>query len=130
MKDFREAFFLSFSNAGKAKTLLNGVKTEVTIVHDAPDYLHGEAGFIWATFSREQAEIVQAALQAQEIRCELRETQWNDSRLFVLQIEDSGRIDAAIDFVWRDSSGLRLQPDWHYPAGAPNESFLLWTGGR
>lgn len=103
-----------------------GTKTQVTIVHEATDYLHGEAGFIWATYNRDQAEIVHAALQAQQITCALREFSMNDRTLFVLQVEDADKIEDAIDFVWRDLSGLMLQPDWSYPAGAVNQSFVRW----
>ena len=103
-----------------------GTKTQVTIVHEAPDFLHGERGFIWATYNRDQAEIVHAALQAQQIACELREILMNGCRLFVVQVADADKIEEAIDFVWRDAGGLKLVPDWSYPAGAVNESFLRW----
>lgn len=106
-----------------------GAKAELTIVLDAPDYLHGVEGAIWATYDRYQAEIVQGALQSQKIACELRESYLNGFRLYVLRVRDPTKSDAAIDFVWRDPGGLGLQPDWRYPAGAVNESFLRWTKG-
>jgi len=107
-----------------------GTEMKVTIVHDAPDYLHGSEGAIWATYDREQAEIVQGALQSQQIAGELREIFLQEKRLYVLHVRDPARAEAAMDFVWRDPGGLRLQPDWCYPAGAANESFLRWTKGE
>jgi hypothetical protein len=35
----------------------------------------------------------------------------------------------AVDFIWREASGLRLQPDWHYPMGSANDSFDKWING-
>lgn len=106
-----------------------GAKAELTIVLDAPDYLHGAEAAIWATYDRYQAEIVQGALQSQKIACELRESFLNGIRLYVLHVRDPTKSAAAIDFVWREPGGLRLQPDWRYPAGAVNQSFLRWTKG-
>jgi hypothetical protein len=106
-----------------------GTEMEVTIVLDAPDFLHGSDGAIWATYDREQAEIVLGALQSQQIAAELREILLQDNRLYVLHVRDPAKAEAAMDFVWRDASGLQLQPDWCYPAGAANESFLRWTEG-
>ena len=106
-----------------------GAKTEVTIVLEAPDFLHGVDGAIWATYDREQAEIVQGALQSQQIAGELREILLQDNELYVLHVRNPAQAEAAMDFIWRDPGGLRLQPDWCYPAGAANESFLRWTKG-
>jgi len=44
-------------------------------------------------------------------------------------IPEAREIAAAVDFIWQDPSGLRLQPDWLYPAGAENESFQRWIKG-
>ncbi|MEK7729024.1 MAG: hypothetical protein AAB354_11465 [candidate division KSB1 bacterium] len=118
-----------------------GTTMKVTIVLEAPDFLHGSEGAIWATYDLEQAEIVQGALQSQQIASELREIFLQDpafslnelkgrAGLYVLHVRDPAKAEAAMDFVWRDPGGLRLQPDWCYPAGAPNESFLRWTGGE
>jgi hypothetical protein len=107
-----------------------GTKMKLTIVLEAPDYLHGIEGAVWATYDRYQAGVVQSALQAQQISCDLREVFLNDKRLFVVHIRDPGQAEAAMDFVWREPDGLMLQPDWCYPAGAANESFLRWIEGR
>lgn len=105
-------------------------KAEAATVHEMPDYLHGAEGAIWATYDRYQAEIVQGALQSQKIVCELREIFLNNDRLYTLHVRDPAEAEAARDFVWRDAGGLTLQPDWRYPTGAKNESFLKWTEGR
>jgi hypothetical protein len=68
-------------------------------------------------------------LQAQQIAGELREILLQENELYVLHVRDPAKAEAAMDFIWRDPSGLRLQPDWRYPAGAANESFLRWTKG-
>lgn len=106
-----------------------GTNMKVTIVLEAPDYLHGSEGAVWATYDREQAEIVLSALQAQRIAGELKEILLQDHELYVLHVHDPAQAEAAMNFIWRDSSGLRLQPDWRYPPGAVNESFLRWLEG-
>jgi hypothetical protein len=131
---------LEWDDLGAPLNVPYGTEMEVTIVLEAPDYLHGSEGAIWATYDREQAEIVQGALQSQQIASELREVFLQDpafplkelkerAGLYVLHVRDPAKAEAAMDFVWRDPSGLRLQPDWCYPAGAANESFLRWTKG-
>lgn len=107
-----------------------GATTQVTIVLEAPDYLHGFEGAVWATYDRYQAEVVQGALQSQKILCDLREVFLNGERLHVVHVRDPAQAEEAMDFVWREPGGLMLQPDWCYPAGAANESFLRWAEGR
>ncbi len=123
---------LAWEDLGAATAAPNapfGTNMKVTIVLDVPDYLHGSEGAVWATYDREQAEIVLGALQAQQIAGELREILLQENELYVLHVRDPAKAEAAMDFIWRDPSGLRLQPDWCYPAGAVNESFLRWTKG-
>lgn len=109
-----------------AQHVLPGAAMKVTIVLEAPDYLHGIEGAVWATYDRYQAEVVQSALQSQKISCEVREAFLSGKRLFVVHVRDPAQAEAAMDFVWREPDGLMLQPDWSYPAGAMNESFLKW----
>ena len=47
----------------------------------------------------------------------------------LLCIPEAREVAAAVDFIWREPSGLRLQPDWSYPAGKENESFEKWING-
>ena len=44
-------------------------------------------------------------------------------------IPEAREVATAVDFIWREPGGLRLQPDWWYPAGAENESFDKWING-
>ena len=44
-------------------------------------------------------------------------------------IPEAREVAAAVDFIWREPSGLRLQPDWWYRAGVENESFNKWING-
>jgi len=106
-----------------------GSRLEVTLTYEDVDYLNGSAGVVWATYHLRQAETIQAALLAQSIACEVREIELPGARLFALHIPNASEVEAAVDFIWRDASGLRLQPDWNYPAGAENKSFEKWMSG-
>jgi hypothetical protein len=106
-----------------------GTKTEVTITCEECDYLNGTDGIVWATYDRHQAITIRDALLVQKISCEVREEQLEGLRLFLLHIPHADEVAAALDFIWRDDAGLRLQPDWWYPAGAENESFKKWING-
>jgi hypothetical protein len=87
-------------------------------------------GIAWATYDRRQAETVQAALQAQRIPCQVWQEDLAGTRLYLLHVPLLEKVEAARDFIWRDPSGLRLRPDWSYPPGAANESFLKWLEGE
>jgi hypothetical protein len=76
-----------------------------------------------------QAETIKAALLAQSMVCEMREQTLSGTRLYLLCIPEAREVAAAVDFIWREPNGLRLQPDWWYPAGAENESFKKWING-
>jgi len=106
-----------------------GTKLEVTLTYEDVDYLNGTAGVVWATYHLRQAETIQAALLALSIACEVRESDLLGARLFAIHIPNASEVEAAMDFVWREASGLRLQPDWNYPAGAENASFEKWMNG-
>ena len=106
-----------------------GTRLEVTLTYDEVDYLHGSNGVVWATYDLRQAEIIKAALLAQSIACEVREQSLPGAQLHLLCITEAHEISAAVDFIWREPSGLRLQPDWWYPAGAENASFSKWLNG-
>jgi hypothetical protein len=100
------------------------------ITHDECEYLDGAGGIVWATYDRYQAEIIQSALLAQKIACELQETSLTEARRYLLHVAGHDKVEAALDFIWRDQSGLRLRPDWWYPAGSVNESFRKWVEER
>ncbi|MDZ7291749.1 MAG: hypothetical protein ONB44_16055 [candidate division KSB1 bacterium] len=96
---------------------------------DERDYLNGTDGIVWATYDPHQAVTIRDALQVQKISCELREGQREGFRLYLLHIPRAHEVEAAMDFIWRDPSGLRLKPDWHYSTGAENASFKKWING-
>ncbi|MGH7597020.1 MAG: hypothetical protein ACREOI_11755 [bacterium] len=98
------------------------------MTHDERNYLYGKNGIVWATYDRSQAETVQSSLQAQSIACEVREENLRGACLYLLHIPQAHKVKAAIDFIWRDPVGLRLEPDWRYPAGTENESYKKWVG--
>jgi hypothetical protein len=103
-----------------------GTAVSVEIHVEERDYLNGTEGIVWATYNLRQAEIIRDTLLTQNIACELGEEKVKDHRLYLLSIPDANDVRAAIDFIWRENSGLRLKPDWEYPAGAENESFNKW----
>jgi hypothetical protein len=107
-----------------------GTRAEIAITFDAADYLSGTDGIVWATYDFEQAELVRGALQVQNISCEVREQELTERPLYLLYVPEPQEAEAAMDFIWRDDSGLRLKPDWRYPAGAENESIKRWTNDR
>jgi len=104
-----------------------GSRMDILIMYEQRDYLNGTEGIVWATYDLKQAETVCSALLAQNIACEVQQRLLEDTPFYVLGIPEHGDVQVAIDFVWRDASGLRLKPDWSYPAGAENRSFEKWT---
>lgn len=106
-----------------------GTGVEVTVAYEEVDYLNGSTGVVWATYHLQQAETINAALLALSITCEVREHFLPGARLYLLWVKETHEAAAAVDFIWRDSSGMRLQPDWLYPAGKENESFNKWING-
>ncbi len=106
-----------------------GTVVEVSIRFEERDYLNGTDGIVWATYDLRQAEIIRDALLTQNIACKLAEEELTSRLLHLLSISESNNMQAAIDFIWREKSGLRLKPDWEYPAGAENESFNKWING-
>jgi hypothetical protein len=104
-----------------------GTRVEITITHEQSDYLNGENEIVWATHDQHQAEVICGTLRAQDIACEIQEKRLDGTRLHLIRITHPEKVTAAMDFIWRDESGLKLQPDWHYPAGSENESFQRWV---
>lgn len=96
-------------------TIPYGTRMEITITYKQSDYLNGENGIVWATHDQHQAEVVCGALKAQEIACEIREMRLEGISLHLVRIAHPEKVAAAMDFIWRDDTGLKLQPDWHYP---------------
>jgi hypothetical protein len=104
-----------------------GSELRIIIKFNKPEYLSGLNGIVWATHFFEQAETIQAALQAQKIVAGIIKEKAGEKELFLLKIENSTRIEQACNFIWKSKEGLRLKPDWHYPKGR-NTSFEKWIG--
>jgi hypothetical protein len=94
------------------------LKVEIIVKYEDADYMNGLNGIVWAT------------LEAQGSASEIDQKHLEGTMLHMLRIADASRFAAAIDFIWRSEEGLKLQPDWHYPADARNESFGRWVNGR
>jgi len=88
--------------------------------------LSGKDGIVWATYKLKQAEIIQNALLVQNIHSEIKLFDLEENGLVLLKITNPSDIEQVMDFIWRSKSGLRLQPDWSYPAGERNKSFECW----
>lgn len=106
-----------------------GTPIKLVVTYEERDFLNGVDGVVWATYDHFQAETIQGALQAQNISSEARELLLNEWLLHLLFIPDADEVQEAIDFIWRHTSGMRLKPDWWYPAGIPNKSFRKWIDG-
>lgn len=106
-----------------------GTVVEVNVSFEERDFLNGTRGVVWATYDLRQAEIIRDALFSQNIVCRVDEENLKDYRMHLVTITNGSDVQTAIDFIWRDNSGLRLKPDWEYPAGAVNESFNRWISG-
>lgn len=102
---------------------------EIIPAFDKKDCLAGREGIVWATYDKRQAEIIRDALSTQNISCEIKNGFLGSRRLHMLRIPKNKDIHSAIDFIWRENSGLQLVPDWEYPPGSENESFRRWTDG-
>ena len=102
---------------------------ELALSLDPKGYPTGKSGNVWATVDLRQAEIIRNALLTQHITCELKEAKYDGITLHLLRVADARESEEATDFIWRDDSGLRLRPDWHYSMGSENESFDKWING-
>jgi len=109
--------------------LPDGSNIEITISLDESDFLSGKNGIVWATYDLRQAEIIKSALVAQHISSVLRMFPFGNEEMFLISITNEFDINDAIDFIWRDDTGLRLKPDWDYQEGETNKSFEQWLSG-
>ncbi len=103
-----------------------GTKIEISLTYNDADFLKGSNGIVWATYSRFQVETIKNALLAQNIFNEIKESNLEDKRLYLIFIQDIDEMEKAIDFIWREEAGLRLKLDWQYSANKENESFNKW----
>ena len=103
-----------------------GTKIEISLTYNDADFLKGSNGIVWATHSSFQAETIKNALLVQNIFSEIKVSNLEDKRLYLIFIQDMSEMEKAIDFIWRKEAGLRLKLDWHYSANKENESFNKW----
>ncbi len=103
-----------------------GSSIEITFCFEEMDLINGKNGIVWATYDVRQAEIIRDTLISQNINVNLNTKTIGAYKLHLLIVTNISDIDAALNFVWRDRSGLRLKPDWHYKSGQENESFNRW----
>lgn len=99
---------------------------EITISFDENDFLSGKNGIVWATYDLRQAEIIQNSLLALHINSEVKKINLIGNIFFALKISNESEVNDSINFIWKSKSGLRLKPDWSYPAGETNKSFEQW----
>ncbi len=101
------------------------IKVVLTLSFRENELLLGNGGFVWATRSITQAEVIQSTLLAQHIHTEIKKIA-GEKQLFALRVLNESDIEDAIDFIWQSRDGLRLKPDWVYPEGEKNTSFEQW----
>jgi len=106
-----------------------GTPLEIEVSIAEQTLLSGEYGIVWATWDRRQAEVIFNALLAQNIASSIGNIELDHSTLLLTKVNNKEDAGEAIDFIWRKESGLRLKPDWSYPAGEPNRSFEKWLDG-
>lgn len=106
-----------------------GTKIKITLTYDDADFLNGPNGIVWATYSRLQVETIKNALLVQNIFSEIRISNLEGKKLYLIFIQNSEEVESAIDFIWREEAGLRLKLDWQYSANNENESFNKWLSG-
>ena len=107
-----------------------GTKIEISITYNDTDFVKGTEGIVWATHSQFQVETIQNALLVQNVFSEIRISNLEEKMLYLIFIENLEEKEKAIDFIWREESGLRLKLDWQYSANKENESFNKWLSSR
>ncbi len=129
---FQNGRFLNWDDLSESlpPDLPPSIKIELTISFKENDLLLGNGGFVWATLSISQAEIIQSTLLAQHINSEIKTISIEEKLLFALRVMNERDIEDAVNFIWQSRDGLRLKPDWVYPAGEKNKSFEQWLGGQ
>ncbi len=107
-----------------------GTKIEISLTYIDADFLKGTKGIVWATHSQFQVETIQNALLVQNVFSEIRISNLNVKCLYLIFIKNLEEKEKAIDFIWREESGLRLKLDWQYSANNENESFNKWLSSK
>lgn len=113
-----------------APDLPPSIKVELILTFKENELLLGGGGYVWATRSLNQAEIIQSTLLAQHINSEIKTITGTGKKLVALRVLNENDIEDAVNFIWQSRDGLRLKPDWVYPEGEKNASFEQWLGGQ
>jgi len=106
-----------------------GIPIDIVISIDEQILVSGEYGIVWASWDQRQVDVLHNALLAQNIISAIRTVELDEGFLLLIIIDNKKDITEALDFIWRKETGLRLKPDWTYPAGEPNRSFEKWLNG-
>ena len=120
----------SFTDDIDAPLIPFGTKIEISLTYNDADFLKGYKGIVWATHSQFQVETIQNALTVQNVLSEIRISNLKEKRLYLIFIQNLEEKEKAIDFIWREESGLRLKLDWQYSANKENESFNKWLSSK
>ncbi len=107
-----------------------GIAVEISISFEEEEFLLGTGGIVWATYDQRQAEVIKNALFAMQINSDVKQIAFVEKEMFVMKIANNEDVNEAIDFIWRNNSGLRLKPDWRYEEGKTNNSFDQWLSGQ
>lgn len=103
------------------------IEIKLSVSIDLNDLISGFDGFVWATKSSQQAEIICNAIRVQNIELEIIKVELENTIFHLIRISNENDVKSVIDFIQNDKSGLRLKPDWNYLEGEANQSFEQWT---
>jgi hypothetical protein len=85
-----------------------GTQIEITVSYHEHDFLNGVDGIVWATYDPLQAETIRGALLVQHISFEAQQLKLDEWLLHLIKVINPDEAQSAIDFIWRDASGMRL----------------------
>jgi hypothetical protein len=102
------------------------INIELSVSIDVNSLISGIDGFVWATKSICQADIISNALKVQEIEVEIVNVELSNNSFYLIKVIREEDVKSVIDFIHNDTGGLRLKPDWNYPDNERNQSFEQW----
>ena len=107
-----------------------GSTIELTISFDEDEFISGKDGIVWATYDFRQAEIITNALSVLNINIEIMKMNFSGNEIYIMKATNEKEIEDAVDFIWKNGSGLLLKPDWSYAKEEKNRSFEKWLSGQ
>jgi hypothetical protein len=102
------------------------INIELLVSIDVKSLISGIDGFVWATKSICQADIISNALKVQVIEVEIVNVELSNNSFYLIKVIHEEDVKSVIDFIHNDIGGLRLKPDWNYPDNERNQSFEQW----